>query len=41
MGLAGADYAVGAEDVGAVVAYWTGEDGHVLNHAEDLMEVQY
>lgn len=36
MGLAGADDAIGAEDVCAVITGWAGEDGHVLDHAEDL-----
>ena len=26
--------AFGAEDVGAVVAVWAGEDGHVLDHSK-------
>ena len=36
MGVTSANDAVGTEDVCCVVAGWTGEDGHVLDHAEDL-----
>ena len=36
VGGAFADDAFGAEDVGAVLAVRAGEDGHVLDHAEEL-----